>query len=124
MRKAFKKCIVACAAMCTIISATVFSVSASSPAYDTTSLKKMGERTSPANWNYTVHTNTRPNVGVGGAYVTVRTVSGTIVNAKTFPYYTNVSDLETTIPAGGYKHLYYIEPSVSGQRICGSLYIS
>ena len=30
MRKAFKKCIVACAAMCTIISATVFSVSATS----------------------------------------------------------------------------------------------
>ena len=110
--------------MCALLCTAAFSASASYTNYDTTVNKEMGTRVSPMNWNYTVHTNTRPNVGVGGAYVTVRTLSGTILYGKTFPYYTNVSDLVTTIPAGGYTHKYFIEPNVTDQRICGSLYIS
>lgn len=125
MRKVFKKCIVACAAMCTIISATVFSVSATSYwNYNTNKAKSIKTCDNPTSWNYVINANTRPTAGTGGATVSYKTLNGTTTLAsKTFPYYTNVSDLSHTLTPNQ-SLIVWIEPAASNQTIIGTLYLS
>ena len=123
MKKIFKRGIATCAAICTMLCTVAFSVSALSAHYHTPAKTFVKDRSSLPQWSYTVHANTRPSTGTGGARVIVETTNGGYVDSKDFPYYTNASDLVTTIPVNS-TYYYFVQPCVNGQWIEGNLYLS
>lgn len=68
----------------------------------------------------TLTANTRPDIGIGGAKVSVERSNGVVDAAKTFPYYVYVSNLTSNIPARSTRYV-YIAPVTEDQRIVGGL---
>lgn len=120
MNKINKK-ILTFALLCAVGSITSVIASASSVKYNTSSsmrLVSVGNDTASA---YTLRVNTQPSSGRGGAYVSIKKSNGTVVTSKTFPFYTTVSDLTSSVPSGSIRRI-YIKPATSGQTIIGTLY--
>ena len=119
MRKVRK--IMALAAACAMIGTMSIVASAADTAYNVSSLTHKVTTVNDTSSTSTLHVNTRPSTGFGGAHVEIRKSNGTFITSKDFPFYVSVSDLTTSVPSGEARRI-YVGPAVSGQTVIGNLH--
>lgn len=118
-----KKLLITCAFICSTIASVSFGALAYSGSidYDTDQKVKLKSCYNSSNTTaVTLTANTRPDIGIGGAKVSVERTNGVVDAAKTFPYYVSVSNLTSSIPARSTRYV-YIAPVTEEQRIVGGL---
>lgn len=118
MRKVRK--IMALAAACAAIGTMSIVASAATVPYNVSSSTHKATYANDTAYSITLHANTRPSTGFGGAKVIIKKSDKTVVDSKVFPFYVPVSDLTTSVPSGELRRL-YVGPAASGETVIGNL---
>lgn len=108
---------VLCGAMISLASVGAYAQTAS---YSTATEKYVVGVVNDGASNKTLHANTRPSDGKGGAWVKIKLSNGTVKASQLFSYYTASSDLTASLPSGEIRRI-YVKPNTSGQTISGTL---